>query len=36
MFGFDVNNNAHCVAELEVLAALMRARTLKAQWSGEE
>ena len=31
MFEIDVNNGAHFVAELEVLAALIRARTLKAQ-----
>lgn len=34
-FEIDVNNGAHFVAELEVLAALIRARTLKAQLSGE-
>ncbi len=34
-FEIDVNNGAHFVAELEVLAALIRARTLKAQLSVE-
>lgn len=34
-FEIDVNNGAHFIAELEVLAALIRARTLKAQLSGE-
>lgn len=34
-FEIDVNDAAGFVAELEVLSALIRARTLKAQLSGQ-
>jgi hypothetical protein len=35
-FEINVNDSAHFVAELDVLVALIRARTLKAQLSGED